>query len=57
VNAFVEICYAFGFRSAVGRRPEVSRGVDTSVGFFTAETRGLTALRVLLAMGKYKVAI
>lgn len=57
VNAFVQICHAFHFRSAIGRRPQVPRGVDTSVGFFTAETGGLTALWVLLAMRKDKIAV
>jgi hypothetical protein len=38
VDAFVEIRYALFARSAGGRCPEVSCGVDAGVGCFAAET-------------------
>lgn len=57
VGAFVEVRYAFCSRSAGGRCPEVSRGVDAGVGCFAAEIGGLAALGVLVAVGEDEVAV
>jgi hypothetical protein len=57
MDAFVKIRYSFLLRTTVGSRPQVSCGVDASVGLLAGHAWGLAALRISRTMRRDKVTI